>query len=172
MDEIVFADEEVDEINKYQRSGKYHPLTCGKWMRCAESNPGGTAHLYCVGEPTLEVMTIPDVEAGTHHGDPPRRVPGDDRKVIKMESEGKISIRPLPGSCCPEKDCTSGSWDGEHCRSCGADCSQCPLNGLPKGACCGLCIPSVTCPDNCPHKYSCFSAEEIREIKERLEVER
>lgn len=41
-----------------------------------------------------------------------------------------ITLRHLPGSCCPEKDCSVGSWDGRHCRSCGADCSKCPLNGL------------------------------------------
>lgn len=41
-----------------------------------------------------------------------------------------ITLRHIPGSCCPEKDCSVGSWDGKHCRSCGADCSKCPLNGL------------------------------------------
>jgi len=38
-----------------------------------------------------------------------------------------LSIRPLPGSCCPEKDCSVGSWDGNRCRSCGADCSTCEI---------------------------------------------
>jgi len=26
---VIFTDEEVENINKYQKSGKFHPLTCG-----------------------------------------------------------------------------------------------------------------------------------------------
>ena len=46
--------------------------------------------------------------------------------VVEEEKMDTITLRHLPGSCCPEKDCGVGSWDGKHCRSCGADCSKCP----------------------------------------------
>ena len=26
---MIFTDEEVENINRYQQSGKFHPLTCG-----------------------------------------------------------------------------------------------------------------------------------------------
>lgn len=48
----------------------------------------------------------------------------------QLTEQFKAILRHIPGSCCPEKDCSVGSWDGKHCRSCGADCSKCPLNGL------------------------------------------
>ena len=44
-----------------------------------------------------------------------------------------IEIKHTPGTCCPEPDCHVGSWDGKHCRSCGADCQQCTLyKGIDK----------------------------------------
>ena len=55
------------------------------------------------------------------------RTCGDGRGV---EDGDTITLRHIPGSCCPEKDCSVGSWDGKHCRSCGADCAKCLLNGL------------------------------------------
>jgi hypothetical protein len=27
--------------------------------------------------------------------------------------------------CCPDFDCSYGSWDRKTCRGCGADCSKC-----------------------------------------------
>lgn len=43
-------------------------------------------------------------------------------------------IRHCPGRCCPDYDCLHpDSWDRKHCRSCGADCTKCPMCGSDDG---------------------------------------
>ena len=47
MTEIVFTAEEVDEINEYQNSGKYHPLTCEHGHGALEATYAGLICPVC-----------------------------------------------------------------------------------------------------------------------------
>lgn len=69
MTDIVFSAKEIDEINKFQESGKFHPLTCANGHGALVATSTGLICPVCGYRQTWAHGWIKDGSWDLHKGD-------------------------------------------------------------------------------------------------------